>query len=282
MLTVLSILAVLAVLFVAAAVATREGPILADAPADVADLGLPEGPLQPEDLQAVRFGLAIRGYRMAEVDAVLDRVGAELAERDRKLAAVTSKPDPAAVPAIPVTVKSAVVREPAPVVPVEPPLDSPPPPIEPVDQAHSEPRRDSDDAEVQKAVESAAVPAAPAGDLHKPDPSVANEASITDPDSSEAAPKSDVAVSDPDPVEDVPSVTVPADKAETPDASDDADDRPTTILSSEKKDEDSADDSAVADPTLAPEPPPVEVAVVRTEVAPVPPTTGDQGGSPRD
>ena len=107
MLTVLSVLAVLAVLFVAAAVATREGPILADAPGDVADLGLPDGPLQAEDVQAVRFGLAVRGYRMAEVDAVLDRVVKELTDRDRKLAASSGKPDPAAVPVIPVTVKSA-------------------------------------------------------------------------------------------------------------------------------------------------------------------------------
>ena len=35
-----------------------------------------------EDVQEVRFAVGARGYRMDEVDAVLDRVGADLAERD--------------------------------------------------------------------------------------------------------------------------------------------------------------------------------------------------------
>jgi DivIVA domain-containing protein len=84
-LTVLSILGVLAVLFAAAAVATREGPILLDAPADIADVVLPPGPLQPEDLNSVRFGLAIRGYRMDEVDRVLERAASEIGERDARI-----------------------------------------------------------------------------------------------------------------------------------------------------------------------------------------------------
>ncbi len=41
-------------------------------PADVA--------LGPEDLRRVRFSTALRGYRMSEVDALLDRLAAELAE----------------------------------------------------------------------------------------------------------------------------------------------------------------------------------------------------------
>ena len=35
----------------------------------------------------MRFSLAPRGYRMDEVDAVLARLAAELADRDRRLAA---------------------------------------------------------------------------------------------------------------------------------------------------------------------------------------------------
>lgn len=84
-LTVLAVLGVLVVLFIAAAVATRDGDVLLDAPPDGADLDLPTGPLQPEDVRMVRFGMALRGYRMAEVDAVLDRLAAELAERDAEL-----------------------------------------------------------------------------------------------------------------------------------------------------------------------------------------------------
>jgi DivIVA domain-containing protein len=84
--TALALLGVLAVLFVAAVLATREGPVMADAPQDLPDLGLPSGPLQARDVEAVRFSMAPRGYRMSEVDEVLDRLAAELADRDRRLA----------------------------------------------------------------------------------------------------------------------------------------------------------------------------------------------------
>jgi DivIVA domain-containing protein len=84
-LTALVVLAVLAVLFVAAVVATHESDILRDAPADAPDPGLPAGPVQPEDVAEVRFGLAVRGYRMSEVDEVLARLAHELAARDSRI-----------------------------------------------------------------------------------------------------------------------------------------------------------------------------------------------------
>ncbi len=86
--TVLAILGVLAVLFVAAVLATREGPELADAPRDAPDLALPVGPLSADDVAEVRFDLALRGYRMSEVDEVLDRLAAELRARDERIAAL--------------------------------------------------------------------------------------------------------------------------------------------------------------------------------------------------
>ena len=85
--TALAVLGVLAVVFVAALVATRDGELLVDAPRDRADHDLPLGaPVTPDDLDAVRFGMALRGYRMAEVDALLDRLSGELRERDVRLA----------------------------------------------------------------------------------------------------------------------------------------------------------------------------------------------------
>lgn len=91
--TVLAVLGVLAVLFVAALVATRDGELLVDAPRDHADLDLPvQGPVRAADLDQVRFGMALRGYRMAEVDALLDRLAAELRERDDRLAALAEGP----------------------------------------------------------------------------------------------------------------------------------------------------------------------------------------------
>lgn len=47
-----------------------------------------EGPVRREDVDAVRLGVGFRGYRMDEVDAVLDRLGDELARRDDELAAL--------------------------------------------------------------------------------------------------------------------------------------------------------------------------------------------------
>jgi DivIVA domain-containing protein len=96
--TVLGLLAVLAVLFAAAVVATRDDPLLAEAPPDRPDLELPAGPLTAADVEAVRFPLALRGYRMDEVDAVLARLAEELAERDRRLAAGAAEPPAAAQP----------------------------------------------------------------------------------------------------------------------------------------------------------------------------------------
>jgi DivIVA domain-containing protein len=84
--TVLALLGVVLVLFVAAVVATREDQAMADAAQDLPDLALPVGPLEPQDVAAVRFSMAPRGYRMSEVDAVLERLAAELADRDRQLA----------------------------------------------------------------------------------------------------------------------------------------------------------------------------------------------------
>jgi DivIVA domain-containing protein len=54
---------------------------------------LPDGPLAAEDLDRVRFSLGLRGYRMDEVDAVLDRLREEIRERDEELAAWRSAED---------------------------------------------------------------------------------------------------------------------------------------------------------------------------------------------
>ncbi|MFP5218552.1 MAG: DivIVA domain-containing protein [Actinomycetes bacterium] len=86
MVTVLGLLGVVAALFAAAVVATRSDPALAPAPPDRPDLVLPDRPMEPPDVAAVRFSTAVRGYRMDEVDRVLDRLADELADRDRRIA----------------------------------------------------------------------------------------------------------------------------------------------------------------------------------------------------
>lgn len=140
MVTVLSLLGVLVVLFVAAVLSTREGPVMADAPRDAADVALPEGLLTPEDVAGLRFGLAPRGYRMSEVDAVLDRLAGELADRDRRLllldATIAGESDVVEAGEEDLPLAEALPREPAPDVPVEPvrdaePVPDLPPPVEP-------------------------------------------------------------------------------------------------------------------------------------------------------
>lgn len=85
MLTVVVVLGVLGILFGSAALATYEGQVLRDPAPDDRDSGLPEAAVQPEDVAEVRFDMALRGYRMAEVDAVLGRLSGELAARDQKI-----------------------------------------------------------------------------------------------------------------------------------------------------------------------------------------------------
>jgi DivIVA domain-containing protein len=53
--------------------------------------GLPSGPIRADDLERVRFSLALRGYRMDEVDDVLDRLMEELGRRDEEIAELRAR-----------------------------------------------------------------------------------------------------------------------------------------------------------------------------------------------
>jgi DivIVA domain-containing protein len=73
-----AILVVLVLGGVAALGAGRGAP-MAPAYDDRPDALVPrDGPLRAEDVRTVRFSLAFRGYRMSEVDALLDRVARQL------------------------------------------------------------------------------------------------------------------------------------------------------------------------------------------------------------
>jgi DivIVA domain-containing protein len=45
--------------------------------------GLPDGPVTPEGLRTVRLPVSLRGYRMADVDELIERAAAELAAERR-------------------------------------------------------------------------------------------------------------------------------------------------------------------------------------------------------
>ena len=74
----IEILLAAAVLLAVGLVAAGRLDVMARAVPD-APPGLPAGPVTPEGLRAVRFPVVLRGYRMADVDAALDRAAAELA-----------------------------------------------------------------------------------------------------------------------------------------------------------------------------------------------------------
>ena len=95
---------VVAALGVAAIVAAGGlGSMSAEPTRDVFRQDLPaDRALTAEDLRRLRFGVALRGYSMSQVDDVLDRLATELAVRDRRIAeleaAVGGAPMPLAHP----------------------------------------------------------------------------------------------------------------------------------------------------------------------------------------
>ena len=61
---------------------------------DRADLALPDDRfVVARDLDQVRFSVGLRGYRMEEVDDVLDRLAREVEVRDRRIAELEGRPD---------------------------------------------------------------------------------------------------------------------------------------------------------------------------------------------
>ncbi|PZH00258.1 DivIVA domain protein [Streptomyces sp. NTH33] len=66
------------------------GPLPEAAPERLRDPLPPDRPVNRADVESLRFPLTARGYRMADVDDALSRLGAELAERDARIADLES------------------------------------------------------------------------------------------------------------------------------------------------------------------------------------------------
>jgi DivIVA domain-containing protein len=82
-------IAVLAIVLLGAAAiaaAGGMGQMSRDPVRDIYRQDLPDRPLTAEDLDGLRFGITLRGYSMAQVDEILDRLGAEIAQRDSRIA----------------------------------------------------------------------------------------------------------------------------------------------------------------------------------------------------
>lgn len=85
---------------VIAVVASGRGGSMADVYDDRPDSRVQaDGPLTARDLRTVRFSTAFRGYRMSEVDALLDRISSELQQEEAaQVQADTSSDDDATTP----------------------------------------------------------------------------------------------------------------------------------------------------------------------------------------
>lgn len=96
---------IVVVMGVVAVVASGRGGSMAETYDDRPDSRVQaDGPLTAADLRKVRFSTAFRGYRMSEVDALLDRLAAELTptaeERTAKHAAERPSEEAAVDPAV--------------------------------------------------------------------------------------------------------------------------------------------------------------------------------------
>ncbi|MBA0051420.1 DivIVA domain-containing protein [Streptomyces sp. AJS327] len=102
---------------------------LADAEPELLDQPLPDHrPVGRADVEELRFPVAVRGYHMRLVDDALDRLGAELAERDARIAELESTLAGAQAVALSGTVPAGYAVPARPAVPgAEPPTGAPAP-----------------------------------------------------------------------------------------------------------------------------------------------------------
>jgi DivIVA domain-containing protein len=106
---VLGVLVVGALLFLGASLLLGRGETQPPAELDRSPVELPDDrPVAGDDVRALRISPAFRGYRMAEVDWLLDQLARTLDERDATIAALRDRPaareadetDPEGVPVV--------------------------------------------------------------------------------------------------------------------------------------------------------------------------------------
>jgi DivIVA domain-containing protein len=90
--TLAFLLAAIVVIAIGAMLAVGRFGELPDVEPDRAPLALPDDrPMGREDVDSVRFAVGVRGYRMDEVDDVLDRLAAEVDQRDARISELEAR-----------------------------------------------------------------------------------------------------------------------------------------------------------------------------------------------
>lgn len=82
----IAVVAVAALGVAAMAAAGGMGQMSKDPVQDTYRQALPDRPLTAADIEQLRFGVALRGYAMGQVDDLLDRLSSEIATRDARIA----------------------------------------------------------------------------------------------------------------------------------------------------------------------------------------------------
>jgi DivIVA domain-containing protein len=89
---VVGVLVVGGLLFLGASTLLGRGETLPPAELDRSPVELPdERPVVSDDIRALRISVAFRGYRMSEIDWLLDQLAATLDERDAEIVALRSR-----------------------------------------------------------------------------------------------------------------------------------------------------------------------------------------------
>jgi DivIVA domain-containing protein len=83
-----SCIVVLLIGLTAAAVMGRIGGFMAEPTSSQAFNGVPAGSLSSDDIGALHFDLGLRGYRMDQVDEVIDALAARLRELENEVASL--------------------------------------------------------------------------------------------------------------------------------------------------------------------------------------------------
>jgi DivIVA domain-containing protein len=84
----LLLIVVLLIGLTAAAVMGRIGGFMAEPTSSHAFAGLPAGSISADDIGQLHFDQALRGYRMDQVDEVIDALGARLRELETEVATI--------------------------------------------------------------------------------------------------------------------------------------------------------------------------------------------------
>jgi len=87
----LMVVVVALVVFAVAAVASGQGGTLGPADHEVPGPPVDPGSADLAELSTAAFPVCVRGYRMDAVDAVIDRLSAEIAARDAQIAELTDR-----------------------------------------------------------------------------------------------------------------------------------------------------------------------------------------------